>query len=193
MHSAQDIISTYSQTGARLREAFFQEQAYSLQQAALRLSHSLAHGGKLLVLGKGSGEICARTVAGIFLNRFDLDRPALPALQLSAGGSQGLEGALRQFEALARPGDTLLTFLPCGTEAVSPLLALAQETGLTCLTICGDCSTAPHLPGLVVPLPEGVSAFLVHELLFAVGHLVCRLTDYYLFENVTALQAVDPL
>ena len=33
---------------------------------------------------------------------------------------------------------------------------------------------------------------LVHELLFAAGHLVCRLVDYYLFENVTAIQAVDP-
>lgn len=195
MHSAQDIIIAYSRTGARLREAFFQEQAAPLRQAALRIARCLADGGKLLVLGEGSGELCARAVVGAFLGRLDLDRPALPALLLPGEDPHG-QTAARQLEALARPGDALLTFLPDGkTTDMRPLLAQAQAAGLACHTICGCSAPDLPLPGLVIAAP-GVtedSAPLVRELLFAAGHLVCRLTDHYLFENVTAIQAVDPL
>ena len=136
MQTAQDIITTYSRTGARLREVFFQERTPLLQKAALR-----------------------------------------------------------QLEALARPGDALLTFLPDTAQtAMGPVLALAQETGMSCITLCGRPVAGLSLPGLVIDVPDasGAPASLVHELLFAAGHLVCRLVDYYLFENVTAIQTVDP-
>ena len=103
--------------------------------------------------------------------------------------------ALWQLEALARPGDALLTFLPDTAQtAMGPVLALAQETGLSCITLCGRPVAGLSLPGLVIDVPDasGAPASLVHELLFAAGHLVCRLVDYYLFENVTAIQTVDP-
>lgn len=77
---------------------------------------------------------------------------------------------------------------------MGPVLALAQETGMSCITLCGRPVAGLSLPGLVIDVPDasGAPASLVHELLFAAGHLVCRLVDYYLFENVTAIQAVDP-
>ena len=132
------------------------------------------------------------------LDRLDLDRPALPAILLPAGSPGGQtadRAALWQLEALARPGDALLTFLPDTAQtAMGPVLALAQETGLSCITLCGRPVAGLSLPGLVIDVPDasGAPASLVHELLFAAGHLVCRLVDYYLFENVTAIQTVDP-
>lgn len=197
MPNAHDIITTYSRTGARLREAFFREQAGPLSQAALRIARSLADNGRLFVLGEGCGGICARAVVEAFLDRLDLDRPALPALLLPAGTPQAQDAtAMRQLEALARPGDVLLAFLPdAGTTAVRPLLDLAQATGIACIAVCGSPAVGMSLPGLEITVPGSVktSAPLVRELFFAAGHLVCRLTDHYLFENVTALQAVDPL
>ena len=77
---------------------------------------------------------------------------------------------------------------------MGPVLALAQESGLTCITLCGRPVADQSLPGLVIDVPDASAApaSLVHELLFAAGHLVCRLVDYYLFENVTAIQTVEP-
>ena len=197
MHTAQDIITTYSRTGTRLREGFFKARASLVQQAALHMARSLARDGRILILGEGAADSCARTVARAFLDRLDLDRPALPAFLIPAGDlrEQGADrAALRQLEALARAGDTLLSFLPDPAQTtMGPVLALAQETGLSCIAICGRPAAGLSLPGLVIDVPEasGAPASLVHELLFAAGHLVCRLVDHYLFENVTAIQAVD--
>ena len=184
MHTAQDIITTYSRTGTRLREGFFKERTPLLQQAALSMARSLAHDGRILILGERAADSCARATAQALLDRLDLDRPALPD-----------RAALRQLEALARPGDALLSFLPDAAQtAMGPVLALAQESGLTCITLCGRPVADQSLPGLVIDVPDASAApaSLVHELLFAAGHLVCRLVDYYLFENVTAIQTVDP-
>lgn len=198
MHTAQDIITTYSRTGTRLREGFFKARASLVQQAALHMARSLARDGRILILGEGAADSCARTVARAFLDRLDLDRPALPAFLIPAGDlrEQGADrAALRQLEALARAGDTLLSFLPDPAQTtMGPVLALAQETGLSCIALCGRPAAGLSLPGLVIDVPDasGAPASLVHELLFAAGHLVCRLVDHYLFENVTAIQAVDP-
>lgn len=198
MHTAQDIITTYRRTGTRLREAFFKERASLLQQAALRMARCLADGGRILVLGEGDAALCARATSRAFLDRLDFDRPALPAILIPAGDMRGQaasNAALRQLEALARPGDALLAFFPdAALAAPGPVLALAQESGLSCITLCGRPAQGLSLPGLVIEVPDasGAPASLVHGLLFAAGHLVCRLVDYYLFENVTAIQTVDP-
>ena len=147
MQTAQDIITTYSRTGARLREVFFQERTPLLQKAALHMARCLIHDGKVLVLGEGAAGICARAAAQALLDRLDLDRPALPAILLPAGspGSQTADrAALRQLEALARPGDALLTFLPDTAQtAMGPVLALAQETGLSCMSM--NCFLPPAI------------------------------------------------
>ena len=89
MHTAQDIITTYRRTGTRLREAFFKERASLLQQAALRMARCLADGGRILVLGEGDAALCARATSRAFLDRLDLDRPALPAILIPAGDMRG--------------------------------------------------------------------------------------------------------
>ncbi|WP_443666867.1 hypothetical protein, partial [Desulfovibrio sp.] len=63
MQTAQDIITTYGRTGARLREVFFQERTPLLQKAALHMARCLIHDGKVLVLGEGAAGICARAAA----------------------------------------------------------------------------------------------------------------------------------
>ena len=76
MQTAQDIITTYGRTGARLREVFFQERTPLLQKAALHMARCLIHDGKVLVLGEGAAGICARAAAQALLDRLDLDRPS---------------------------------------------------------------------------------------------------------------------
>ena len=79
MQTAQDIITTYGRTGARLREVFFQERTPLLQKAALHMARCLIHDGKVLVLSEGAAGICARAAAQALLDRLDLDRRCRPS------------------------------------------------------------------------------------------------------------------
>ena len=85
--SALDIIAAHARDGARLRETFFAEHAPMLRETALRIAACLAQGGKILLCGNGGSAADAQHLAAEFVNRFLVDRPALPALALTTDTS----------------------------------------------------------------------------------------------------------
>ena len=94
----------------------------------------------------------------------------------------------RQVEALGRKGDLLVGISTSGNSAnVLAALQTARRTGLFTvgLTGQGGGGMAP-LCHILLETPTRHTP-LVQELHIAAGHLFCQLTDYYLFENVTAL------
>ena len=195
--SALEIIARHAQDGARLREEFFRAQASDLREAALRAALCLAGGGKILLCGNGGSAADAQHLAAEFVNRFLMDRPALPALALSTDTSvltaigNDLDFSqifARQVEALGRKGDLLVGISTSGNSAnVLAALQTARRTGLFTvgLTGQGGGGMAP-LCHILLETPTRHTP-LVQELHIAAGHLFCQLTDYYLFENVTAL------
>ncbi len=195
--SALEIIARHAQDGARLREEFFRAQASDLREAALRAALCLAGGGKILLCGNGGSAADAQHLATEFVNRFLMDRPALPALALSTDTSaltaigNDLDFSqifARQVEALGRKGDLLVGISTSGNSAnVLAALQTARRTGLFTvgLTGQGGGGMAP-LCHILLETPTRHTP-LVQELHIAAGHLFCQLTDYYLFENVTAL------
>ena len=195
--SALEIIARHAQDGARLREEFFRARASDLREAALRSALCLAGGGKILLCGNGGSAADAQHLAAEFVNRFLMDRPALPALALSTDTSaltaigNDLDFSqifARQVEALGRKGDLLVGISTSGNSAnVLAALQTARRTGLFTvgLTGQGGGGMAP-LCHILLETPTRHTP-LVQELHIAAGHLFCQLTDYYLFENVTAL------
>ena len=195
--SALEIIARHAQDGARLREEFFRAQASDLREAALRAALCLAGGGKILLCGNGGSAADAQHLAAEFVNRFLMDRPALPALALSTDTSaltaigNDLDFSqifARQVEALGRKGDLLVGISTSGNSAnVLAALQTARRTGLFTvgLTGQGGGGMAP-LCHILLETPTRHTP-LVQELHIAAGQLFCQLTDYYLFENVTAL------
>ena len=124
--SALEIIARHAQDGARLREEFFRAQASDLREAALRAALCLAGGGKILLCGNGGSAADAQHLAAEFVNRFLMDRPALPALALSTDTSaltaigNDLDFSqifARQVEALGRKGDLLVGISTSGNSA----------------------------------------------------------------------------
>lgn len=195
--SALEIIARHAQDGARLREEFFRAQASDLREAALRAALCLAGGGKILLCGNGGSAADAQHLAAEFVNRFLMDRPALPALALSTDTSaltaigNDLDFSqifARQVEALGRKGDLLVGISTSGNSAnVLAALQTARRTGLFTVGLTGQSGggMAP-LCHILLETPTRHTP-LVQELHIAAGHLFCQLTDYYLFENVTAL------
>lgn len=195
--SALEIIARHAQDGARLREEFFRAQASDLREAALRAALCLAGGGKILLCGNGGSAADAQHLAAEFVNRFLMDRPALPALALSTDTSaltaigNDLDFSqvfARQVEALGRKGDLLVGISTSGNSAnVLAALRTARRTGLFTVGLTGQGGGGmARLCHILLETPTRHTP-LVQELHIAAGHLFCQLTDYYLFENVTAL------
>lgn len=195
--TALEIIAQYAAEGARLREEFFRLRADALRQAALEAATVIAGGGKLLFCGNGGSAADAQHLAAEFVNRFLMDRPALPAIALTTdtsaltaiGNDMGyVEVFSRQIEALGRPGDLLVAISTSGNSPnVIRALDAAEKAELFTMGLSGHgggrmrgrCHILLEAP--VAPTP------IVQELHIAAGHLFCQLTDHYLFENAAAL------
>ena len=197
MHdTALEIIERHAHDGARLREEFFRSQAHNLRHMALRAAACLAAGGKLLLCGNGASAALAQHLAADFVNRFAMDRPALPALALSAdatslttiGGDLDFSQIFsRQIEALGRPGDMLLAIAASGyTANIIAALEAARRGALLAVCLCSPQGDWTRLCDTAIEAPQAEPA-LINELHLAAGHMFCRLTDYYLFENAVAL------
>ena len=189
-----ELMERHMEEGARLRRLFFQEAGPLVQQAAHSMAVGLAAGGRLLLCGgAGGGALMARRMYELLTGRFQLDRPALPAILLPEDGAPsegGQAGPARQIEALGAAGDMLLLFSP--SEPCPALLAAAgtarrRDMGVTAFTGERDGGLGAH-SHILLRVPHAQLP-LVQEIHMAAGHLVCRLIDHYLFENPAALHA----
>ena len=195
--AALEIIARHAAEGARLREEFFCLRAEALRQAALEAACAIAGGGKILFCGNGGSAADAQHLAAEFVNRFLMDRPALPAIALTTdtsaltaiGNDMGYDEVFaRQVEALGRPGDMLVAISTSGNSPnVVRALEVAARGGLFTVGLTG--ASGGRMRGLCRILLETPQAStpLVQELHIAAGHLFCQLTDHYLFENAAAL------
>jgi D-sedoheptulose 7-phosphate isomerase len=194
---ASSLIQEYAAKGAELRRRFFAAQAERLSLVALRLAHTLARGNKLLLCGNGGSAADAQHLAAEFVNRFLMDRPPLPAMALTTdtsilsaiGNDFGFEQVFsKQVRALGNPGDLLLALSTSGNSG-NVLLALeaARERGLASLGLTGNKGgKMAERCDILINVDESGTP-LIQEIHIAVGHVLCLLTDYYLFENVAAL------
>ena len=183
MDKALQMISQHAEDGAKLRRDFFAVHGGKVAAAARRMAVAVARGGKILLAGN---------------NRFLMDRPPLPAIALttdssvltSIGNDFGYDLVFtKQVQALGRPGDVFVGISTSGNSAnVIGALQAARKQSLFTIGLTGDGG------GRMAPLCDILLAVghpstpLVQETHAAIGHMLCALTDYYLFENVMAIK-----
>lgn len=195
--SALAIIAEHSEAGVRLRQEFFATQGQTLRDAAFQAALCLAEGGKLLFCGNGGSAADAQHLAAEFVNRFLIDRPALPAIALTTdssaltaiGNDLDFERLFsRQVEALGGKGDMLVGISTSGNSPnVLAALYSARQAGLVTLGLTGQgggrmaevCDILLAVPSRHTPL--------IQEVHITAGHLFCQLVDHFLFENANAL------
>jgi D-sedoheptulose 7-phosphate isomerase len=195
--TAVNIIREHSRAGALLRQNFLEAQAENLAAAALRMALALSGGHKILFCGNGGSAADCQHLAAEFVNRFLLDRPPLPAIALTTDTSIltaisndfGPELIFaKQVTALGVPGDMLVAISTSGNSPnVLAALSAARERSLATigLTGAGGGRMAPCCDFLLA-VPETRTP-LIQEAHIAAGHLLCGLTEHYLFENTAAL------
>ena len=179
MDKALQMISQHAEDGAKLRRDFFAVHGGKVAEAARRMAVAVARGGKILLAGNGG-------------------RPPLPAIALttdssvltSIGNDFGYDLVFtKQVQALGRPGDVFVGISTSGNSAnVIGALQAARKQSLFTIGLTGDGG------GRMAPLCDILLAVghpstpLVQETHAAIGHMLCALTDYYLFENVMAIK-----
>lgn len=186
------IIKDHASQGAILRERFFQHEAETIDKAAFAVSLAVASGHKLLICGNGGSAADAQHMAAEFVNRFLIERPGLPAIALSTdtsaitaiGNDRSFELIFaRQIEALGAPGDVLLAISTSGSSAnVTAAIAAAKEKGMLVVGLTGATGAMAALCDHLIAVPDRHTP-LIQEIHLAVEHLLCRLVDWYLFEN----------
>ena len=196
--NAQTIIMQHAKDGIRLREAFFSSQWKTLQEAAFQTAKCLTRGGKVLLCGNGGSAADCQHIAGEFVNRFLMDRPALPALALTTDTSvltaisndfSYSQVFARQVEAFGGPEDVLFAISTSGrSENILAALTQARRKGLFTVSLTGEGGgAAADLSDLLLAVPSRHTP-LIQEVHLACEHLYCELVDYYLFTNAPALR-----
>ena len=195
---SKKIIMDYALAGATLRENFLTTQAGTIASMAKVIAASLAQDGKILFCGNGGSAADAQHLAAEFINRFLMDRPPLPGLALTTdtsaltaiGNDFGFEQIFsKQVRGLGREGDVLLAISTSGASPnITDALKAARGLGMITMGLTGKGGgDMPPLCDYLLDVPDDSTA-LIQEIHITVGHLLCRLVDYYLFENVPALQ-----
>ena len=129
-------MSEFSQAEARVAELFQQssalkaklatEMATPVANAAELISNAILEGNKVMSCGNGGSASDAQHFSGEMLNRFEMERPGLPAIALSTDCStltaigndySFSEIFSKQVQALGQPGDLLLAISTSGNSA----------------------------------------------------------------------------
>lgn len=194
---AKQRVLDHAAAGTRLREEFFRENADLVVEAARSMAVCLARGGKILFCGNGGSAADAQHLAAEFVNRFQLDRPPLPAIALTTdssaltaiGNDFGFEHIFsKQVRALGSPEDILVGISTSGnSENVIRAFEAARENAVVTMGLTGrKGGRMAELSDILINVPEESTA-LVQEIHITVGHLLCGLVDYFLFQNALAL------
>ena len=149
-------------------------------------------GNKLLLCGNGGSAADSQHMVAEFVNRFRLDRAALPAIALTVdtsiltaiGNDSSFEFTFsRQVEALARPGDVLAAISTSGGSAnVLRALDVARQRQVKTIGFTGEKGRQTMAPKcdlcLVVPSADTPRVQEVHEFIW---HAICGLVEQALF------------
>ena len=190
-HSHRDVAEAIFRESAGLKLIFLEGHLDLVVRAAVAIAGALRAGRKILVFGNGGSAADAQHIAGELVNRFLLDRPALPAIALTTDGSlltsisndRGYAQVFaRQVEALGCPGDVAIGIstsgespsVVCGIETAGKMqLCTIAFTGWDGGKFAGLADYAFVVPSRSTPRVQEVHATL--------GHALCQLVETELF------------
>ena len=183
----------------------FSENINSLNLSLDKLAPEIAHSAekivstllsenKLLICGNGSSSILCQYLASEFINRFETERPALPAIALTADNAVIAsisndyhfdEIFSRQIQALGQKNDILLVFVSSElTNTIVHAIQAAHEKNIQVILICGETceDITPYLEEddhlIQIPL---LNQSRILELQLLIVHCICDLIDHLLF------------
>ena len=189
------IIRSFKES-SQLKDIFVNENLVKIVQVVEVFTAALKRGNKILIFGNGGSAADAQHLAAEFVNRFLIERPPLPAIALSTDSSvltsigndyDFSEIFSKQIRAIGREGDIAWGI---STSGSSPNMLKAFETakkmGLVTIGLTGKDGGA--LAG-IADYSLNVSSHStprIQEVHITVGHVICEMVDFKLFQRPDA-------
>lgn len=167
-----------------------------IEEAAEAMVQCLLYDGKILACGNGGSAGDAQHFVSELLNRYDRERPALPALSLCADSltmssiasdSSYNEVFSKQIKALGQEVDILLTISTTGNcPNIVQAIQAAHDRDLHIIALTGkdggDMARLLHPEDIEIRVPA-TSPPRVQEVHTLIIHCLCDLIDEHLFSG----------
>ena len=164
----------------------------SIADASLLMVNALLNEGKILTCGNGGSAGDAQHFSSELLNRFERERPSLPAIALTTDSSTITSIAndysynevyARIVKAKGRKGDILVGLSTSGNSGnIVEAFKVAKERGLIIVGFTGEtggkmkeyCDYLINIPSTDTPR--------IQECHITVGHIICQLVEEKFFD-----------
>lgn len=189
-----EIVSKSFKDSVRTKEKFLTKKNVSLiVKSAEAIVESFKAGGKLLIAGNGGSAADAQHLAAEFVNRFEIERPPLPALALttdtsnitSIGNDYSFDQIFsKQVRALGREKDVLLAISTSGNSPnITKAVEAAKAAGIKTIALTGKGGgQLADKCDIVLNVDAKVTA-RIQEVHITVCHILCELVDHILFQR----------
>jgi D-sedoheptulose 7-phosphate isomerase len=189
----EKIIQKALRDSIGVKEEFIKENMAKLTFFAEKIALALTGDRKLLLCGNGGSAADAQHIAAEFINRYELERPPLPAIALttdtsiltSVGNDYSFDQVFsKQIKALGVEGDVLLAISTSGNSTnVIEAVKAAKSLGIFTVGLTGgEGGQLASLVDLSLVVKSTVTG-RIQETHILVGHIICELVDYILFQQ----------
>lgn len=190
----QERITQHFQASIDTKQRAMSVLAPSIEQSGEMMVQSLLAGGKILTCGNGGSAGDAQHFSSELLNRFERERPALPAIALTTDSSTLTSIAndyhyneifSKQIHALGNNTDILLAISTSGNSAnVLQAIKAAHDRDMRVVALTGkdggDMAALLTTDDMEIRVPSNVTARIQEVHLLAI-HCLCDFIDWQLF------------
>ncbi len=190
----QDRIQQHFQASIETKQQSMAVLGPVIEQAGEMMVQSLLAGGKILTCGNGGSAGDAQHFSSELLNRFERERPSLPAIALTTDSSTLTSIAndyhynevfSKQIRALGNSNDILLAISTSGNSAnVIQAIQAAHDREMRVVALTGkdggDMASLLTADDMEIRVPSNVTA-RIQEVHLLVIHCLCDFIDWQLF------------
>lgn len=187
---AESLVKEHFMESIASKQAAAEALAPAIVRAGQLLSRSLLDEGRIFSCGNGGSAADSQHFAAELINRFEMERPALPAIALTTDSSALTSIAndysydeifAKQISALGRDNDVLLAISTSGnSENVNRAITAAHERAVKVVALSGrDGGRMAHLlkdSDVEIRVPAERTA-RIQEVHILVLHCLCDLID----------------
>ena len=182
----ENIISILRES-ADLKLKFAKESIKNIAGAVELINKCIKSGGKILIFGNGGSAADSQHIAAEFVNRFYLERRALPAIALTTDTSVLTSVAndysfdnifARQIEALGKKNDIAIGITTSGiSQNIVNGLKTSKLLGLKTIALTGKNSTKlKKSADCIISVPSD-SPPRIQEVHITVAHIICEMVE----------------
>ena len=191
----RDLAAKELRESAELKIRCAEALSGDIERAGELLVQCFRAGGKVMLCGNGGSAADCQHIAAEFVNKYVMQRPALPAIALttdtsnltSIGNDASYDDVFsRQIEALGRKGDVLIGITTSGRSPnVLRAFDAAKNTGVISIGLLGrDGGPAAKACDLAIIVPDRTTS-RIQEVHITVGHILCGIVDAEMFGTPT--------